>query len=232
MPVVEDSLTGAAGVAEWVHRSRRRFFRREDFAGSRTAIEKALSRHVESGELLRVRNGLYWKGPLTAFGMAPPNPREIAKAYAGPYPTGPAGISAANALGLTTQVPRVSFYAVPADVPDIDRIRLVRHNTKRATARRSADLGEHEVALLEVLDAWERVVELDRDVAKTRLVEMIRKGELDAHRVALGVIHEPARVRVRLGALLESAGHPDLADLVPPASSKATADNALAVFAA
>lgn len=218
----------ATEVASIVRRARRRFFRRGDFVGSRYSVEKALSRLVDRGEVLRIRNGLYWKGADTPFGMSPPNPREVVAAYAAPYPSGPAGISAANLLGLTTQIPRVPEYAAPSTVPDIERISVVRHNPKRANARRSARLNESEVALLEVLGAWERSVELRPDEAFDRLVAALRGGGLDANRLARAAACEPARVRVRLRSLLDAAGRADLSALVPPASTKSVEARALA----
>jgi len=228
MPGRDDPHSVATEIANTVRRARRRFFRRDDFVGSRHSVEKAFSRLVDRGELLRIRNGLYWKGANTPFGMSPPNPREVVAAYAAPYPSGPAGISAANLLGLTTQIPRVPEYAAPSTVPDIERIRVVRHNAKRANARRSARLNEREVALLEVLGAWERAVELPPDEAFDRLVAALRSGGLDANRLAKAAACEPARVRVGLRSLLGAAGRGDLSALVPPASAKSVEARALA----
>lgn len=228
MPEKDDRRSVATEVANTVRRARRRFFRRDDFVGSRYSVEKALSRLVERGELLRIRNGLYWKGADTPFGMSPPNPREVVTVYSAPYPSGPAGMSAANLLGLTTQIPRVPEYAAPSTVPDIERISLVRHSPKRANARRSARLNESEVALLEVLGAWERAVELPPDEAFARLVAAMRGGELDANRLAKAAVCEPARVRVRLRSLLDASGRADLSALVPSASAKSVETRALA----
>lgn len=228
MPEKDDPRSVATEVANTVRRARRRFFRRDDFVGSRYSVEKALSRLVERGELLRIRNGLYWKGADTPFGMSPPNPREVVAAYSSPYPSGPAGISAANLLGLTTQIPRVPEYAAPSTVPDIERISLVRHSPKRAKSRRSARLNESEVALLEVLGAWERAVELPPDEAFDRLAASLRGGGLDANRLAKAAVCEPARVRVRLRSLLDAAGRADLSALVPSASAKSVETRALA----
>lgn len=68
----------ASTVVETIRRRpRRRFYRATDFEGSATAVERTLGRLCEAGQLVRVRNGLYWRGPETPLGMAPPNPREV-----------------------------------------------------------------------------------------------------------------------------------------------------------
>ena len=209
----------AKTVARRIGRGRNRFYRASDFSGSRSAVEKALSRLVEHGELLRVRNGLYWRGSETPLGMSPPNPREVVSVYAEGLPVGPAGVSAANYLGLTTQVPRLPEYAAPAIVPDIDRIRIHRRAGRRAEARRLARLAVAEVAFLEVLDAWERVVELSPNEAIARLVAAFDDGTVDVSKIVRAARHEPARSRERLRLLLERSGRGDAAREVPAASS-------------
>lgn len=215
-------------VARGVRRARNRFFRRDDFDGSRVAVEKALSRLVADGELIRVRNGLYWRGVKTPLGMAPPNPREVVRALAGRAPIGPAGLSAANLLGLSTQVPRLPIYAAPGAMPDVDRIRIVRRDGRRGEARRAARVTESEVAFLEVLDAWVDVVELPARDAVDRLSEKLHNDPEGTDRLVRAAEHEPARGRVRLRSLLEAAGRPDLANRVPIASTRQVEARALA----
>lgn len=214
-------------VTRRIRRVRNRFFRASDFRGTRFAVEKALSRLVEHGELLRVRNGLYWRGSETPLGMSPPNPREVVALYADGLPTGPAGVSAANYFGLTTQVPRIPEYAAPAIVPDIDRIRIHRRSGRRAEARRSARLAESEIAFLEVLDAWERVVELPPEAAVARLVGALDDGTVNVSKIVRAVNQEPARSRERLRVLLERSGRPEAAAKVPVASSASVRFRAL-----
>jgi hypothetical protein len=219
MSEVTGTRDTSRSIASTIGRSRNRFFRWSDFSGTRSAIEKALSRLVDRDELVRVRGGLYWKGSETPFGMSPPNPREVVAAYADGSPTGPAGLSAANFLGLTTQVPRVPEYAAPSMVPDVDRINIRRRSGRRAEARRKARLGEAEVAFLEVLDAWERVVELPPRDAIERLTVALESGDVDISKVIRAANHEPARSRVRLRALLERSGMAELAVKIRPASA-------------
>jgi hypothetical protein len=78
--------------------------------GERTAVDVALHRLKESGELVPVRRGLYYKGRKTRLGTTRPDPirtaYEVARAAGYGSGVGPAGYTAARALGLTTQVPR------------------------------------------------------------------------------------------------------------------------------
>lgn len=223
----ESAPSTASEIRRKIRRSPNRFFRSSEFDGTRTAVEKALGRLVEDGELLRIRNGLYWRGAKTPFGMAPPNPRIVVKEYADGYPVGPAGVSAANLLGLSTQVPRIPEYAVPATVPPIDRIRLVRRDTRRSNGRRAGRLSESEVALLEILDSWESVVELPASEALERLGVILRDGTVSPERLVQAAVNEPARVRERLRLILERSGDARLAEDVRPASTPRVTERAL-----
>ncbi|MFV9672719.1 MAG: type IV toxin-antitoxin system AbiEi family antitoxin domain-containing protein [Acidimicrobiia bacterium] len=232
MPMSVSARSTASEIRRKIRRAPNRFFRTGEFDGSRPAIEKALGRLVEDGELLRVRNGLYWRGARTPFGMAPPNPRTVVHEYADGYPIGPAGISAANLLGLSSQVPRIPEYAVPRSVPPIDRIRLVRRDARRSNGRRAARLTESEVALLEVLDSWEEVVELVATEALERLRVILLAGTVRPDRLVRASGNEPARVRERLRFLLELAGEDRLSESVRPASTRGVAERALRPFGA
>ena len=69
----------APEVRKRVLGSRDRFWRPEDFDGSPDAVAQALSRLARSGEVRRVRRGLYWRGASTRLGMAPPPPGRLAE---------------------------------------------------------------------------------------------------------------------------------------------------------
>lgn len=81
--------------------------------GSRAAVDQALSRLVRQGELLRAGRGVYLRPVRTRFGTRYPEAGKIVEAVArttGETVAGSAA-AAANALGLTTQVPVRSIYA-------------------------------------------------------------------------------------------------------------------------
>jgi hypothetical protein len=87
-------------------------------------------------ELIRVRKGLYWRGVQTPLGMSPPHPDALVRELVGSSAVGPAGLSAANALRLSTQVPRRAHVAVPARAPEsTGLVRFVSRPTRTARAK-------------------------------------------------------------------------------------------------
>jgi hypothetical protein len=87
------------------------------------------------------------------------------------------------------------------------------------------------VALLEVLDSWEKVVELAPAEALERLGTIIRDGTVRPERLAQAAGSEPARVRERLRLILRSADEVGVAEKVPPASTPSATERALWPFA-
>ena len=80
--------------------------------GSRAAVDQALSRLTKNGKLLRVSRGTYVLPVSSRFGTRAPAPEMVVEALAtqsGDVVT-PHGASAANALGLTQQVPIREVY--------------------------------------------------------------------------------------------------------------------------
>lgn len=80
--------------------------------GSRAAVDQALSRLTKEGKLMRVMRGTYVRPVSSRFGERAPAPDKVVQALAaqsGEVVT-PHGASAANALGLTQQVPIREVY--------------------------------------------------------------------------------------------------------------------------
>ena len=80
--------------------------------GNRAAVDQALSRLVRRGALLRAGRGLYVRPVETRFGTRAPSAEKVVSALAqqcGETVTS-SGASAANALGLTPQVPSRIVY--------------------------------------------------------------------------------------------------------------------------
>ncbi len=160
------------------------FLRSSDFSKHpRAAVDSALSRRARRGaDLVRVRNGLYWKGAASRFGPGRPDEADAALAAAGPG-AGPSGVSAANALGLSAQVAAVPSFAVTGRRPT--GLRGVRLVSRSNHARRSAT--PFEIAVLEVLREYPLHVESSWE----QLVERLRE--------------EAARGRIRIGTVLRVA---------------------------
>ena len=80
--------------------------------GSRAAVDQAFSRLGKAGKLLRVARGTYVAPVSSRFGSRAPAPVKVAKAMAEQRgeAIAPHGASAANALGLTQQVPTREVY--------------------------------------------------------------------------------------------------------------------------
>ena len=80
--------------------------------GNRAAVDQALSRLARAGRLLRVWRGVYVRFAETRWGPCPPGVHEILRSLAALWGETivPAGGSAANVLGLTTQNPIRSVY--------------------------------------------------------------------------------------------------------------------------
>lgn len=187
---VAESVAGA--TRRRVERARPgTFFRRRDFAGGDRAVESALSRLATEGELLRVRNGLYWRGKKTRFGMTRPTALEVAVAVGGPG-AGPSGIAAAHLLGLTTQVPSTVEVAVPGKVPDpMPGLRF----RSRPYSRREHRLRPAEVAVLELLRD-PTAAEADWPRVAARIRELIADGIVRAAVLDAQAAEEP-RVQAR-----------------------------------
>lgn len=75
--------------------------------GTRAAVDQALSRLVRRGKLMRSGRGIYVRPIKGRFGVRAPTPEKVIAEVAqlrGEI-VAPSGSAAANALGLTTQVP-------------------------------------------------------------------------------------------------------------------------------
>ena len=203
----------AETVRSRVRRSRERFWRPTDFVGSPSAVDAELSRLARDGELARIRRGLYWRGILTPLGMAPPAPWKILSAIGGCEGSGPTGLSAASKLGLSTQVPNKEFIAVPCRPPrPLPGIHFVDRSARYS--RRDARLNPTEVALLEVLTDWEKVIE-SPGLAAARCKDILLSGAVSASRLAKATKTEAPVTRARLRELLFAAGFSEEGSRVP-----------------
>ena len=80
--------------------------------GSRAAVDQAFSRLTKEGKLLRVARGIYVAPVSSRFGTRAPAPEKVMESLAaqGGEVVAPHGATAANALGLTQQVPIREVY--------------------------------------------------------------------------------------------------------------------------
>jgi hypothetical protein len=160
---------------------------------SATAVAHALSRLAATGDLQRVRKGLYFRPKMTAIGPSVPS-ATAALAQTFSAPLHPAGLTAASALGLTTQNPGRGEFATPAAAAPGGLRGAVVH-TRRPHTR------------LELLRDRADASDLDQAETIRRLVERVREPS-DFRRLAKVALAEPPRVRAILGALGQQAGAP------------------------
>jgi Family of unknown function (DUF6088) len=80
--------------------------------GGRAAVDQALSRLEKRKELMRLFRGVYVRPVETRFGTRAPAPEKVVEGLAATHAETvvPHGAAAANALGLTTQVPAKVVY--------------------------------------------------------------------------------------------------------------------------
>ncbi len=180
-------ISTAQGVRDHVDLSPvRAFIWATEIPGPRRAVECEMSRLAAGGEIVRVRKGLYWKGPKTRVGMPLPRPAEVAIEVAG-VGSGPADISAAHALGLSTQVPAIEVVAVPGRIPaPIRGVRFV----SRSAERRFLRLRPIEIALLEVLRAGPAVIEVPWARVAEIAKRLERAGKIRADVIGEQIHHE------------------------------------------
>lgn len=191
----------ARTVERRIKRRPGRLFTYDDFHDlPATAVAPALSRLTSRGEIKRARKGVYYVPRTTVLGEVPPDPVVLGEAVSrGRYY--PAGLGAANALGLTTQVPPRVELAVedkrPMSLPGVE------FKPRMGTNRKG--LRPREAALLEVLREIQHLSDLSPAETTSRLRQLVADSATRS-RIMRAAVSEPPRVRAMVGALAESAG--------------------------
>ena len=135
-----------------------------------------------------VRRGLYFKGARTQNGMTRPTEDQIAEEFLGTRGVGPAGLSAARALGVTTQIPAKPEFAVVRG-RSVALQGMFRIRTRKNAAR--LDLTAQEIALLEVLRDPETLVESGWPALILAVKELATAAVIRLPEVATAVRTEP-----------------------------------------
>lgn len=177
----------------------------EDFAEfPATATAQTLSRLTREGVLRRVAKGLYYKPGQSTFGETKPSPRALRALAAKKQRLFPAGLSAANLLGFSTQTPRRIELSTPS--ASVQR-RLLGIDTVVHTRRPTAwlELTDEEGALLELLRDGAELSELSLSQTTARLLELLGEKRRFENLVRVAE-SEPPRVQALLGAAGEELG--------------------------
>ncbi len=151
--------------------------------------------------LQRVRKGVYYRPQPTRFGMSAPT-ASAAAAETLRAPMHPAGLTAANALGFTTQNPFRREFATPATGRPLALSDAIVH-TRRPDSR--AGLSPTEGALFEFLRERGRSSDLSPKRTRQRLQQLLADQDRFA-RLVKAAQKEPPRVRAMLGALGQELG--------------------------
>lgn len=183
------------------------FIRSSELVGvreSRSSIDVALHRLAQTEPITLVRPGLYFKGKRTRFGVTRPDPIRVAYEIARDrgYPTGvgPAGVSAARALGLTNHLPAAVEVAVPGRAPvDPEGVRFV----NRSPAGRIG-LRPIEVAVLEMLREWPRYSEKSWDDFVQVVAGLHSKGKVNLSAIRDAALKERHRAPRQRAIRLEA----------------------------
>lgn len=191
-------------VRERVNRGGPRFWKHSDFQDlPPSAVAKALSRMAQEGELRRVSKGVYYRATPTSFGPSVPSASSVAAGTL-TAPVYLAGLSAANALGLSTQNPYLTEYATTAAGPPTALRDAVVH-TGRPAER--AALPAEDGAILEILRERAQSSDLSPEETANRLLQLLAE-EKRFKRLVRAAKAEPPRVRAMLGALGQELNMP------------------------
>jgi len=169
-----------------------------------TAVAKVLSRLNRCGVIERLGKGMYYRSRMTAFGPSRPNRAKIGALPIKGKRVFPAGIGAANLLGLTTQSPaRPEVATTSTSLP-----RLIIGNDTVVHVRRPeawGRLSETDAALLDFLRNRGETSDMSAEQMVSKLLEWMRKpGQFQ--RLADVAASEPPRVRALLGAIGQEIG--------------------------
>jgi hypothetical protein len=196
--------SAAATVRDRVTRGKSRYWKHADFADlPPSAVAMTLSRLAREGVLQRVGKGVYYCPTQTSFGLSVPAASGVASQTLR-APLHPAGLSAANALGLSTQNPGHPEYATPAPGPPTALRGAVVH-TGRPAQRGS--LSAEDGAILETLRDRARHSDLPPAQTVRRLLRLLVNERRFAALVDVAMA-EPPRVRAMLGAIGEELDMP------------------------
>jgi Family of unknown function (DUF6088) len=197
--------SAAALVRERVSGDKERYWKHSDFDDlPAAAVAMALSRLVREGVLQRVSKGVYYRPRRTSFGPSIPAASGVASQTLRTA-LHPAGLNAANVLGLSTQNSPRGEYATPAPAPP-SALRGAVVRTGRPASR--AGLSAEDGAILETLRDRARFSDLSPAKTVARLRRLL-SGEQHFTTLVDAALREPPRVRAMLGALGQELEMPE-----------------------
>lgn len=197
------SMNVAKHIRKEIEKHKGSYWTNSDFSALSTdAVSQTFSRMEREGALERVGKGLYYRPRKTRFGYSYPSQAEIQKFAEERKLVGnlhPAGVSAANLLGFTTQNAIHGEFATSANsVPRTIIGSRARLHTRRPSTWN--DLSNIEASLLDFLRNKGELSELSPAETRRRLLDYFREGNTYERLVNVAG-QEPPRVRAMLGAI-------------------------------
>lgn len=201
----DTSTTAMKSIRRRIEKGGERLWRMEDFGDlPPAATAQSLSRLTKAGLIQRISKGTYYHARESAFGKTRPNPNTMSKIATRTRSIFPAGMTAANQLGFTTQTPSRSEMSTSAgSIPK----KLIGKDAIIHTHRPEAwnILTTNEAALLEFMRRGGRDSELSPEDTLKRMRNFISKMKL-FRKLLEAAPSEPPRVRAIIGALGEDIG--------------------------
>ena len=186
-----------------------------DFPGiSLPALAAAMSRMTRSGDLQRVRKGVYYRPRPTVFGASQPSPDQVLAAVARQRKKNlvSSGMDQFNRLGLTTQVS--GAVTATSDGPmRMQTISGIPVHVKLRPIGVQVGIRPEERTTLDVLRSVGTVPGTSAGEVVGRLKYLLSTGGLDFGRLAKFSRFEPPRVRALLGAIGDDLGIVDASGL-------------------
>jgi hypothetical protein len=199
--------TVAETVRKRIESGGERIWRLADFEGMPfTAVAQTLSRLARQGAIQRLAKGLYYRPRQTVFGPSRPNIAQLRSITVQRRNVFPAGITAANVLGFTSQNgARVELATTALSLPNLGAGGKAVVHTRRPASWCS--LSETDAALLDVLRNRAAHSDLSPEETTEKLLEYFGEpGRFD--RIRMIAASEPPRVRAMLGAIGQQLGQP------------------------
>ncbi len=199
------SISVAESVRKQVEAGGERVWRLADFKDMPfPAVAQALSRLTRQEVIQRLGKGLYYRPRQTAFGQSKPNPSQLRSLSNQKDRIFPAGNSASNLLGFTTQ--NAAKIEVATNKLSLPRL-IVGKETIVHTRRPESwkELSYKDTAILDFLRQGGKSSEFSPEETVNKLLEHFReKGQFE--RLIHVAESEPPRVRAMLGAIGQQIG--------------------------
>jgi hypothetical protein len=197
-------LSVAAKIRRRIRDRKKDHWRVQDFQDlPPTAVSKTLSRLTKEGYLTRVSKGIYHRPRPTRFGVSRSRPAALRVLLSQDrLPLYPAGISAANQLGLTTQnTPHGEFATPAASVP----VKLLGEKAKVYTRRPDSwkKLQPTEAAILDTLRNRGVHSDLSPQATIDKILDILRQDNHLSNILAT-LPTEPPRVQAIMGAIAQT----------------------------